>query len=66
MSKLDVFIWVTIKCYGEISTKRYWQIQRKCLTDKSTKKIHLLGKKGKYGTGKRTQMRFTLTEGPAD
>ena len=29
MSKLDVFIWLTVKCYGEVSTKRFkenaWQ-----------------------------------------
>ena len=61
MSKLDVFLWLNLKCYHEVSTKRYWQIQR-CQTNKSTKKIHLWEKKKAW---KRTQMPFTLTEGLA-
>ena len=23
MSKLDVFLWISVKCYGAVSTKRY-------------------------------------------
>ena len=26
VSKLDVFIWLTVKCYSEVSAKRYWRI----------------------------------------
>ena len=49
-SNLDIFLWLIVKCYSEVSTKRYGQIQRKCQTNKITKKIHLWGKKGKHGT----------------
>ena len=38
---------------------------KECQTNESTKKIHLRRKKGKHGTGKRTQMPVTVTEGLA-
>ena len=50
MSKLDVFIWLTVKCYTEVSIKRYCQF-KEFHTNESTKKIHLCIKKGKHGTG---------------
>ena len=26
MSKWDLFLWLTVKCYSEVSTNRYWKI----------------------------------------
>ena len=40
MSKLDVFLWLTVKCYGEVLLTNL----RKSQTNLSTKKIHLRGK----------------------
>ena len=61
-SKLDVFLWFTVKCYECWSfCKKILTNLRKCRTNQSTKEIHLRGKKGKHETGKRTKMPVTVT-----
>ena len=51
MLKVDVFLWLTVKCYGEVSTKRYRQkdidkLKKKCQANESTKRFIYGGKKG--------------------
>ena len=39
MSKLDVFQWITVTCYSEVSTKRYWQISENVSQTKVQKRF---------------------------
>ena len=58
MSKLDVFLWLTVKCYSE-ALQKYIDKFKECQTNGSTKKIHLRTKKGKHRT-ERNNLKYQL------
>ena len=39
MLKLDVFLWLTVKCYSELSTERYSQISGNARQKKVQKRL---------------------------
>ena len=65
MSELDLFLWLTVKCYSEVSTNRYWKFFLKMSDKRKYKKDSFTGEKGNHGTRKQTQIPITLTEGLA-
>ena len=66
MPKSDVFLWLKVKCYSEVSTKKILTNSKQISDKRKYKKIHLRGKKRKaWNRGKQTQMPFSSTEGVA-
>ena len=62
MSKLDLFLWLTAKCYSEVSANNENQKKKKMSDKRKYKKDSFTGGKGNYGTEKQTQIPITLTE----
>ena len=66
MQKSDVFLWLKVDCYSEVSTKRILTNSKQISDKQKYKKIHLREKKQEtIKRGKQTQMPVTSTEGVA-